>query len=293
MLRNNMMEISANERKTWFGLQIVMVIVLQNISQLIYVGLYAFFSGNGFAVNLNSKTFLIGELFSTSLTILIFLAYAFFVEKRRLLSLGFTHKGALLEGLKGWLLGVACVYLIATVIGHLSHVQLTFTRNIDMNLVLLYLWGFAIQGLSEEVIFRGYLMNGLATKLKPMTSIFISALIFALVHTLNGNISIWSFLSLLLLGIFLGLLFYQRQNIWIVAGLHAGWNFSIGVVFGSKVSNIELGVSFIKTSIYAEHPGLSGGSFGLEGSYVATIVLLAVCVAYYFQFIDHKTHSIE
>ncbi|KRK48465.1 hypothetical protein FC96_GL001572 [Secundilactobacillus kimchicus JCM 15530] len=287
------MEISANERKTWFGFQIIMVVVLQSLSQLIYVGLYAFFSGSGFAVNLNSRPFLIGELFGTILTILIFLVYAGFIEKRRLLSLGITHEGTLLEVLRGWLLGVVCVYLITTIIGHLAHVQFIFTSNIDMSLVLLYLFGFAIQGLSEEVIFRGYLMNGLATKLKPMTAIVISALIFALVHSINGNFSIWSLLSLLLLGIFLGLLFYKRQNLWIVAGLHGGWNFSLGVIFGSKVSNIGLGVSFLKTNIYSDHPVLSGGSFGLEGSYITTIVLLAVCVAYYFQFIDHKTHSIE
>ncbi|MDN2453409.1 type II CAAX endopeptidase family protein [Lactobacillus sp. UCMA15818] len=285
MITNEIMNITTNERRTWFGLQFVMVILLQNISQLVYLSLYALFSGRGFTVDFASKVFLVSELFSTALTILIFLVYALFVEKRSLVSLGFNYKRFLFEGFKGWLLGSTCIYLIVTIVDKLVRAQLVFTDNIDVGLIILYLIGFIIQGLSEEVIFRGYLMNGLATRLKPFTAIVISSFIFALVHILNGHFFVWNFLSLLFLGLLLGLLFYERQNIWFVAGLHAGWNFTLGVIFGSNISSIDLGISVFKTNFYSKSPILSGGHFGLEGSFIATIVLVMGCLIYYVHFI--------
>lgn len=41
-------------------------------------------------------------------------------------------------------------------------------------------------GLSEETIFRGFLLNGLRRHMGPLTAAFLSALAFGLLHSLNG-----------------------------------------------------------------------------------------------------------
>jgi membrane protease YdiL (CAAX protease family) len=63
----------------------------------------------------------------------------------------------------------------------------------------------------EEVFFRGALQNLFIKWWKaPLLGIFISSLIFSLIHA-----SIYLFLSRLLLGFVLGLMYYKTKNIWV------------------------------------------------------------------------------
>ena len=63
----------------------------------------------------------------------------------------------------------------------------------------------------EEVFFRGTIQNLLVKWWqKPMVAIFVTSVIFSLIH-----LSIYLFLSRLALGFVLGLMFYYTKNIWV------------------------------------------------------------------------------
>ncbi|TLX76208.1 CPBP family intramembrane metalloprotease [Labilibacter sediminis] len=60
----------------------------------------------------------------------------------------------------------------------------------------------------EEMVFRGIILDGLLKKHSPFKSIFISSLLFGLVH-LNP----WQFLAGLLIGFLLGWIYYKTKNL--------------------------------------------------------------------------------
>ena len=104
-------------------------------------------------------------LFVTVLTTIIVILYCRFIEKRSLYSMGFTRKNAVRQYLIGLLVGFvmfgACV-LIAWASGSLQYNG--FTLSNGFGLLVCYLIGFVLQGMSEEVFLRGYFMMSVASK---------------------------------------------------------------------------------------------------------------------------------
>lgn len=80
---------------------------------------------------------------------------------------------------------------------------------------------------TEEAIFRGALFTVLRQKLAPLTSIILTSLIFSLAHDLTNPLTLvttdWKLgLGLFLLGMFLNLLFFLSDKLYIGMGAHAG-----------------------------------------------------------------------
>lgn len=68
----------------------------------------------------------------------------------------------------------------------------------------------------EELLFRGVIQNFLTRWLqKPVVAIVITSVLFSLIHA-----SIYLFLSRIILGIALGLVFYYTKNIWVTIMAH-------------------------------------------------------------------------
>lgn len=60
----------------------------------------------------------------------------------------------------------------------------------------------------EELIFRGIILDGLLKRYSPMKSILISSLIFGIVH-----MNPWQFIGAMILGSFLGWIYYKTKSI--------------------------------------------------------------------------------
>lgn len=283
MIPNELMILTKSERRTRFWLQLPIIVILQNVAQLLYIGIYGVINGGNFAIDFTSKSFVIGALFSTGLTLVFITLYSSRVERRSLLSLGITQHRIYLDYIIGGLLGCTTIVLIFTIIIGLAKGQFQMQGNFNLSLAMLYLIGFSIQGISEEVIFRGYLLNGLSTRFSPKIAIVISSILFSVVHFANGNASILSFINLTTFGLVLGFLFYQYQNIWLVVGLHTAWNFISSIIYGSNVSNINLSTALFKIKFSDQYMLLSGGEFGFEGSIVTTIILIIFFLIYFWQ----------
>lgn len=142
---------------------------------------------------------------------------------------------------------------------------------------LLALGGFMLQGMSEEVMLRGYLMNNLAVKWGVPAAILLNSGLFSLLHFANPNVTILSFTNIFLAGIFFSLLFYVTDNMWLTGAAHSFWNFIMGIVLGVEVSGLTLPTSVWVTQIQAGKDLYTGGKFGFEGGLVVTIVMVIAC----------------
>ena len=142
------------------------------------------------------------------------------------------------------------------------------------------LLGFIIQGSSEELLFRGWLMQLIASRYGLWIAVIANSALFALAHA--GNIEpskelLVGLANIVLFGLFISLYAVREGSLWGVCGWHAAWNWLLGLGFGLEVSGMKIDSLPLITDLAAA-PGavwwLTGGAFGPEASVVATAVLL-------------------
>lgn len=140
---------------------------------------------------------------------------------------------------------------------------------------VLYLLGFVLQGMSEEVLCRGYLMVSMARKNPLWVAVVGNSLVFAVLHLANPGISVLAFLNLFLCGCVFSVYVIKRGNLWGACAMHSLWNFVQGNVFGVSVSGMGKMTSIFSSYSVSGHGLLNGGAFGLEGGLAVTFVELA------------------
>ena len=234
---------------------------------------------NMLLVTMRTPWFQILSLFSTAVTTVSAIFYCTKIEKRRLFTMGFLRQGAVFDSLVGILAG-AVTFAAAVAICLLSgSVRITWSpAAVSPLLIVLYFIGYLIQGMSEEVLCRGYFMVSLSKKYSLSAAIFLSSVLFGLLHLSNTGINAVALLNLILYGIFSAVYFIKRGSIWGVAAFHGIWNFVQGVVFGIQVSGTEKNASLLTTELTEAGKALNGGAFGLEGGYAVTVVLLVAII---------------
>ena len=132
-------------------------------------------------------------------------------------------------------------------------------------------------GYWEELVFRGYLFQNMMDGMGNKIAIVISCLIYGLIHAMNPNAGLLSSLIIVLFG-FMRIYGYLLTNmLWLSMGMHMGWNFFQGPVFGFHASGHGM-VSVVKQGDLGP-AWLSGGDFGPEGSLlIIPVVFLALWI---------------
>lgn len=154
--------------------------------------------------------------------------------------------------------------------GHVDWMQ-SFT----MVTVLLLLLEHILVAYWEELVFRGYLFQNLTAGLGMKPAILISCLLFGLIHYLNPNATLLSTAIICLFGLMRIYGYLATGMLWLSMGMHLGWNFFQGPVFGFSASGHQM-ATLLDLNILQPN-WLSGGSFGPEGSLlIIPIVLLAL-----------------
>lgn len=233
---------------------------------------------------INEQPVMLANLFCTVLTTIIVILFCKFLEKRPLSSMGFVKSHAGRDYLVGT--GVGLLMFSAVVGVNLMFGALTFdgvNTNINIGIILIFFVGYLLQGMSEEVVFRGYLMTDIGGTHSTVLAVFISSLAFGLMHLLNSGVTVLSVVNIFLVGAFLAIYMICFENIWGVCAIHSLWNFSQGHVFGISVSGMAESESLLLTSPVESRTLINGGSFGAEGGLGTTIVLvvsLAVLILY-------------
>ena len=222
------------------------------------------------------------QLFATVVTVAAVLLYCLLGERRSLSTLGFRKKGLLSEyviGLLGGLalFGGAVLLCVACGVLTVSPAETPPAPGISV----LFLLGFLIQGMSEEMLCRSYLMVSLSRGFPLWLCVVLNALLFSVLHIGNPGVTAVALINIFLFGLFASMLTLRRGSIWMVGALHSMWNFAQGNLFGIPVSGLTGSpspfLSVLKEGRAAEL--LHGGDFGLEGGLAVTVVMTAACAA--------------
>lgn len=132
--------------------------------------------------------------------------------------------------------------------------------------VVLGLAAFIAVGFYEELLFRGYYLQNLRDGTSVALALFLSSSIFGLAHSGNFSASIASTLGIFGAGYFLAYGWLRTRALWLPIGLHIGWNFFQGPVFGFAVSGSPTPSIVVHT---IEGPELlTGGDFGPEAGLI-------------------------
>lgn len=142
---------------------------------------------------------------------------------------------------------------------------------------------FILVGWNEELLSRGYHLQNLASGLNLTWGIVISSAVFGILHLGNPNATWVSAAGIFLAGVFLAYGYVRTGQLWLSIGLHIGWNYFEGVVFGFPVSGLDI---FNLTYITVDGPTLiTGGAFGPEAGFVLIpgLILGATLIYVYTQ----------
>ncbi len=143
--------------------------------------------------------------------------------------------------------------------------------NVALNLMGVFLF-FIVVGWDEELLFRGYYLQTIASGLNPAWGVILSSVIFGAAHLGNPNATWISAAGIFFAGLFMAYAYLRTGQLWLSIGLHIGWNFFEGPVFGFPVSGINF---FQMTRITVTGPELwTGGAFGPEAGLIVLPALL-------------------
>jgi len=181
---------------------------------------------------------------------------------------------------QGFLIGAAtmgCVVLWMWVAGwyHASGIQ--YSAEIVQNLWITAGTFFAI-GFSEEIIYRGYVLQTLERLWGTDRALATTILVFGLAH-LFIDVPAASFMLRLIgalsiaaeAGVLFGAAYLLRRRLWLSIGVHWAWNFVEGPVFGLPVAGGDYSPSLVAGRLTG-HIWATGGHFGPEASVPCLII---------------------
>jgi membrane protease YdiL (CAAX protease family) len=169
--------------------------------------------------------------------------------------------------------------LFAAVIAALSFIGVAHAGPLDAHQGLIRAGNMAVlSGIGEELIFRGVVFRIFEEMFGSLTALIVSAVLFGFTHLGNTHATLFSAMAIALeAGILLGVCYMAVRNLWLPIGLHFGWNFAEGGIFGAAVSGNAFKGLFTTTMSGPEL--LTGGAFGPEASVVAVAICGAAALA--------------
>ena len=198
------------------------------------------------------------------------------LERESLRSFGFPRRSGALKNILwggGFGVGSVIVYTAIFVASGFAKLQqpLSHPRWSPSLLWLLIL--MILVGFGEEMMTRGYTLTLIRRQTgKTWLAVGVSAIIFAILHSLNSGFSALAATNLILFSLVTAAMYIRSGSLWMPIAYHVGWDYFEGNVFGYPNSGHRL------QSLYSVgHVGnnvLTGGRFGPESGLVSTGLLL-------------------
>jgi len=214
----------------------------------------------------------VGPLAVAATFLLAYLAGARWIERRPVRELSPTR--ALPELSAGLLTGFALFSAVMAVLWTMGVYHPTgwgSTKGIALGLALAVMAGFL-----EELLFRGILFRLSSRVVGTWGALLFTSSLFGLAHLANKGATLSSGVAIMLeAGVLLGAAYAVTRRLWLPIGLHIGWNFTEGSVFGMQVSGNAADSGLLRGSLSGPRL-LTGGAFGPEASIVAVILCLLV-----------------
>jgi membrane protease YdiL (CAAX protease family) len=216
---------------------------------------------------------IVTEAVSVTLLLLVYLFFVRAMEHRQVSEISLRKTPSIVPGaILGLGLFTATIAILSAMgVAHIGAYAPGQTILTAINMAIL-------SAVGEEIVFRGVVFRISEEMFGTLVALLVSAGFFGLIHMGNHGATIVSGLAIALeAGLLLAVSYMLVRNLWLPIGLHFGWNFCEGGIFGSAVS----GNSFkgFWTTTLTGPDILSGGKFGPEASVVAVGVCATAALA--------------
>ena len=230
-------------------------------------------------INNLPEWFTVLSLFETAIMTLLVIVYCHGIDGRSYASMGLRRKGMAKNYGFGYLIGIVMITAAVALAVLLGGAKFTgLNSSVSVLYIVVFFLGYLVQGMSEEVCFRGYFMVSCANRVHVGIAVFLSSLAFSAMHLANAGISLFAFINLTLFGVFMAVYVLRTDDLWGACAIHSAWNFFQGNIFGISVSGGAMSSSVFGTAFADGHELISGGAFGIEGG-ICTTIVLAVATA--------------
>ena len=219
------------------------------------------------------------NIIPSALAVLGVTAIALFLEKRPIHSVGFwLDRQWVRELFLGILGGILLISLTAVSLRGLGGFHWVANPNGSLLGILVGFGVFLLVGVHEETAFRGYPFQRMVKGMGIWPTQILLGVLFAGVHLSNPGIreagpalmTVTS-LNIALAAILFGLTYLKTQSLALPIGLHLGWNWTMGNLFGFQVSGTSSMHGFWTPVLHDKPTWLTGGPVGLEGSVLCTL----------------------
>ncbi len=277
----------ARHRRTWTVAALLLAVVFIALGQVLGVlpaMATGFIGQDGAANRWPQLAYLLYVAFAAGAVLTLLWAALF--ERRGPGTVGLNDQGLRRFG-RGFAIGLAFLLAVVGIIHALDGYTVEAGGVFDAGAVgvalvpiLVLLGGFIVQGSTEEIVFRGWLMQVIASRHGLWLAVILNSALFALVH--GGNIApsrelYLGLVNIVLFGLFISLYAAREGSVWGVCGWHAAWNWLLGLGFGLEVSGQVVETRPLVVDL-ATNDGtawwITGAAFGPEASVVTTGVLL-------------------
>ena len=132
---------------------------------------------------------------------------------------------------------------------------------------------FALVALVEEIAFRGYGFQRFMDAVGPIGATIGFAAFYGIVQALQPGATHLSFTISIVFSILLSVVYLRTRALWFSWCINFGWKASRALLFGLAIS----GVNSHSPVVQGDPMGsfwLTGGGFGLDGTWVALIAML-------------------
>lgn len=153
-----------------------------------------------------------------------------------------------------------------------------FMTVVSIGSMSLLLLEHVMVGYWEELFFRGYLLQNMMEGIGYKVAIAVSCILYGLIHAANPNAGIMSTLIIVLFGFLRIYGWLSTKMLWLSIGMHIGWNFFQGPIFGFAASGHQK-ATLIELEIISTDSWLTGGDFGPEGSVLIIPILILALLA--------------
>jgi uncharacterized protein len=196
-----------------------------------------------------------------------------FLDHRPFLDLG-IHPDALMgwDILRGMLVAFVMLSLAFVAMYQLGWLHITGLIGQSGNLLGelgqagLFFLLLIVVAFQEELLCRGYILQTITSGWGKLAGILFSSCIFALLHIGNPGINGMAALGIFCAGLLLDFAAVRTGNLWLAIGIHLGWNFCEGMIFGFPTSGVA-----IPSLLHIQVTGpvlWTGGAFGPEAGLI-------------------------
>jgi membrane protease YdiL (CAAX protease family) len=212
---------------------------------------------------------------SFALLLWAFILYTKYIEKRK------TREILV----KGWLGEIGTGFLVSLILVCIVVCVLYFSKYFNVSsiisnkrFVLDLFVKFFMGAFIEELIFRLIIYKLTEELLGTWIALLIQVLLFGFAHGLNENATLFTTFSVVIVGglVYCAAYIYTR-SLWLPLGFHFGWNFSQSGIF--SMPNSGTPYEGLLLSNISGPEWLTGGNWGIEGSYIAIFLCLAIGIA--------------